>query len=315
MMKKTATFENLLNNKKKGRSNNMNRRRLVLFVLWVIGITSLFTLFILYSPNPFHKKVVVVVNSNKDENQYPLINNNSFHELEMKINTYHHQNPFNINPNDQNNHFFDQQKKNLLNNNSIPHKDLNQTIAMIINPTKGIYIYIYMKHRSLYISFIVLLINVYMNNHFLNFDKYGVENDDDDDDEKKCDLFKGRWIPDLNGSLYTNWTCSMLPDSKNCGKYGRRDVDYMNWRWKPDECELPRFNPKIFLSIVRGKKLAFIGDSVARNQMESLLCLLSQVSLITTPFYFSFSCSSSFFFLVLVLVLILHVLIVPQFTV
>ncbi|OVA16275.1 PMR5 N-terminal domain [Macleaya cordata] len=97
-----------------------------------------------------------------------------------------------------------------------------------------------------------------------------------DDDEKKCDLFKGRWIPDLKGPLYTNWSCPTLPDSKNCGKNGRKDVDYMNWRWKPDECELPRFDPKTFLSIVRGKKLAFIGDSVARNQMESLLCLLFQ---------------------------------------
>ncbi|XP_026379461.1 protein ALTERED XYLOGLUCAN 4-like [Papaver somniferum] len=94
--------------------------------------------------------------------------------------------------------------------------------------------------------------------------------------EKKCDLFKGRWIPDLNGSLYTNWSCPTMPSSKNCHKHGRKDVDYMNWRWKPNECELPRFNPKTFLSVVHGKKLAFIGDSVARNQMESLLCLLSQ---------------------------------------
>ncbi|MCL7045987.1 hypothetical protein MKW94_012871, partial [Papaver nudicaule] len=94
--------------------------------------------------------------------------------------------------------------------------------------------------------------------------------------EKKCNLFKGRWIPDLNGSLYTNWSCPTMPSSKNCRKHGRKDVDYVNWRWKPNECELPRFNPKTFLSVVRGKKLAFIGDSVARNQMESLLCLLSQ---------------------------------------
>ncbi|KAI3954101.1 hypothetical protein MKW98_017925 [Papaver atlanticum] len=99
----------------------------------------------------------------------------------------------------------------------------------------------------------------------------GIEND-----EKPCDLFEGRWIPDLNGSLYTNWSCPTIPDWKDCPKHGRKDLDYMNWRWKPNRCELPRFNPEIFLSIVRGKKLAFIGDSVARNQMESLLCLLSQ---------------------------------------
>ncbi|KAI3882774.1 hypothetical protein MKW92_041183, partial [Papaver armeniacum] len=99
---------------------------------------------------------------------------------------------------------------------------------------------------------------------------------EENDHEKKCDLFKGHWIPDLNGPLYTNTSCPTLPESKNCGKNGRRDVDYLNWRWKPNECELPRFDPKTFLKIVRAKKLAFIGDSVARNQMESLLCLLSQ---------------------------------------
>ncbi|KAK8552915.1 hypothetical protein V6N13_055693 [Hibiscus sabdariffa] len=33
----------------------------------------------------------------------------------------------------------------------------------------------------------------------------------------------------------------------------------------------------IFLKFVHGKKLAFIGDSVARNHMESLICLLSKV--------------------------------------
>ncbi|RZC85934.1 hypothetical protein C5167_026599 [Papaver somniferum] len=97
---------------------------------------------------------------------------------------------------------------------------------------------------------------------------------EENDHEKKCDLFKGHWIPDLNGPLYTNTSCPTLPESKNCRKNGRSDVDYLNWRWKPNDCELPRFDPKTFLQIVRAKKLAFIGDSVARNQMESLLCLL-----------------------------------------
>ena len=54
-------------------------------------------------------------------------------------------------------------------------------------------------------------------------------------------------------------------------------MDFVNWRWKPDECELPRFDPTAFLHLLRGKKLAFIGDSVSRNHMESLLCILSQV--------------------------------------
>lgn len=94
--------------------------------------------------------------------------------------------------------------------------------------------------------------------------------------DEKCNLFKGKWVPDLNGSQYTTTSCMTIPDSKNCFKNGRIDIDFVNWRWKPEGCELPRFDPHKFLEIVGGKNLAFVGDSVARNHMESLLCLLSQ---------------------------------------
>ncbi|MED6182032.1 Protein trichome birefringence-like 19 [Stylosanthes scabra] len=51
----------------------------------------------------------------------------------------------------------------------------------------------------------------------------------------------------------------------------------MKWRWKPYECELPIFNPWQFLEIVKGKSMAFVGDSIGRNQMQSMICLLSRV--------------------------------------
>lgn len=94
-------------------------------------------------------------------------------------------------------------------------------------------------------------------------------------DVGNCDLFKGKWVPDADGSLYTNYSCKTIPFARNCFMRGRRDTEFLRWRWKPDQCELPRFEPETFLSIVRGKTMAFVGDSVARNQMESLLCLLS----------------------------------------
>ncbi|GMI67053.1 TRICHOME BIREFRINGENCE-LIKE 22, ALTERED XYLOGLUCAN 4-LIKE [Hibiscus trionum] len=100
---------------------------------------------------------------------------------------------------------------------------------------------------------------------------------DDYNDILSCDLFNGEWIPDPQGSLYTNSSCSTIPSSKNCFRHGRKDKEFLNWRWKPHECVLPRFDPQIFLEFVHGKKLAFVGDSVARNHMESLLCLLSKV--------------------------------------
>lgn len=98
--------------------------------------------------------------------------------------------------------------------------------------------------------------------------------------DESCDLFKGGWIWDGGGEkvpLYTNWSCKTLPDPKNCLLHGRADKDYLQWRWKPEQCELPIFDPSTFLNIVQGKALACVGDSVARNQMESLLCLLSTV--------------------------------------
>ncbi|KAL6650867.1 hypothetical protein ACP70R_009792 [Stipagrostis hirtigluma subsp. patula] len=95
-------------------------------------------------------------------------------------------------------------------------------------------------------------------------------------EDKACDLFNGTWIRDSRGPIYTNVTCPTIPESKNCGKYGKQ-MDYVNWKWVPHGCDMARFEPQLFLNIVRGKTLAFAADSIGRNQMESLLCLLSQV--------------------------------------
>ncbi|CAI9752659.1 unnamed protein product [Fraxinus pennsylvanica] len=92
---------------------------------------------------------------------------------------------------------------------------------------------------------------------------------------RSCNLFKGQWIPDRRDTLYTNFSCTTIPYRRNCFFHGRKDKDFLHWRWKPEQCELPRFSSKTFLSIVQGKTMAFIGDSIARNQMDSLLCLLS----------------------------------------
>lgn len=96
--------------------------------------------------------------------------------------------------------------------------------------------------------------------------------------EKKCDIFTGRWVPHPEGPYYTNTTCNLIIDQQNCMKFGRPDTEFMKWRWKPDACELPLFDAEQFLELVRGKSLAFVGDSVGRNQMQSLLCLLSGVA-------------------------------------
>ncbi|XP_059294840.1 protein trichome birefringence-like 19 [Lycium ferocissimum] len=94
---------------------------------------------------------------------------------------------------------------------------------------------------------------------------------------EKCDIFSGKWVWNPDAPYYTNMTCTEIHEHQNCMKYGRPDSDYLKWRWKPNGCELPIFNPFQFLEVVRNKSLAVVGDSVARNQMQSLICLLSRV--------------------------------------
>lgn len=96
-------------------------------------------------------------------------------------------------------------------------------------------------------------------------------------DEDRCDLFSGEWVPNPDGPYYTNDTCNAIQEHQNCLKFERPDRGFLQWRWKPDDCELPLVDPHQFLQLVRGKSLAFVGDSVARNHMQSLICLLSRV--------------------------------------
>lgn len=112
----------------------------------------------------------------------------------------------------------------------------------------------------------------------LAFDNASSEfkNDNGNTDSGSCDLYKGKWVYDSAGPLYTNNTCPVLTQMQNCQGNGRPDKDYEYYKWKPDQCNLPRFNPRKFLELMRGKTLAYIGDSVARNQMESMLCILWQ---------------------------------------
>ncbi|KAG6399387.1 hypothetical protein SASPL_140867 [Salvia splendens] len=97
------------------------------------------------------------------------------------------------------------------------------------------------------------------------------------DSEAKCDLFDGDWVPDKTEPFYTNSTCEFIEQHQNCMKNGRPDREYLNWRWKPRGCDLPRLDPWKFLDLMRNKSWALIGDSISRNHVQSLLCMLSVV--------------------------------------
>ncbi|ONK55250.1 uncharacterized protein A4U43_UnF5880 [Asparagus officinalis] len=99
----------------------------------------------------------------------------------------------------------------------------------------------------------------------------------DSGDEGRCNLFHGQWIPNRSGPSYNNASCKFIDDSDNCLRNGRPDSHYLYWRWKPYHCDLPPFDPVVFMNRMRHKSWAAIGDSILRNQMQSLICLVSEV--------------------------------------
>ncbi|KAL6505556.1 hypothetical protein OROHE_022935 [Orobanche hederae] len=96
--------------------------------------------------------------------------------------------------------------------------------------------------------------------------------------QPSCDYTQGEWVRNNIGPLYNGTTCDTIKTGQNCMVYGRPDKDYLHWKWKPKNCELPMFDPKTFLKLLENKHVAFVGDSLARNQLESLLCMLATVS-------------------------------------
>ncbi|KAG8653855.1 hypothetical protein MANES_05G075200v8 [Manihot esculenta] len=90
-----------------------------------------------------------------------------------------------------------------------------------------------------------------------------------------CDIFYGNWIWDDSYPLYQSKHCPFIDSGFRCLENGRPDSFYTKWRWQPSHCDLPRFDAKVMLEKLRNRRLVFVGDSVGRNQWESLLCMLA----------------------------------------
>ncbi|XP_062227550.1 protein trichome berefringence-like 7 isoform X1 [Phragmites australis] len=91
---------------------------------------------------------------------------------------------------------------------------------------------------------------------------------------ESCDVFDGSWVPDERYPLYNSSQCPFAERGFNCLANGRKDTEYLKWRWKPRGCDLPRFSARDVLEWLRGKRVVFVGDSMSRTQWESFICML-----------------------------------------
>ncbi|KAL8129417.1 hypothetical protein V2J09_018572 [Rumex salicifolius] len=99
-----------------------------------------------------------------------------------------------------------------------------------------------------------------------------------DFDPDICDITDGKWVYNRSiEPLYTDRSCPYLDRQVSCVKNGRNDSGYRYWHWQPDECTLPRFDPKLALRKLKGKRLMFVGDSLIRGQWQSFVCLIESV--------------------------------------
>lgn len=91
-----------------------------------------------------------------------------------------------------------------------------------------------------------------------------------------CNYAKGRWVADSRRPLYSGSGCKQwLSGMWACRLTQRTDFSFEGYRWQPKDCQMPEFDRFTFLQRMQDKTIAFIGDSLGRQQFQSMMCMAS----------------------------------------
>ncbi|KAL3532712.1 hypothetical protein ACH5RR_006233 [Cinchona calisaya] len=91
-----------------------------------------------------------------------------------------------------------------------------------------------------------------------------------------CNFGKGKWVIDDTRPLYSGLGCKQwLSSMWACRMTQRTDFEYEKLRWQPRDCDMEEFTGPKFLRRMVNKTLAFVGDSLGRQQFQSIICMIT----------------------------------------
>ncbi|XP_061996309.1 protein trichome birefringence-like 16 [Rosa rugosa] len=91
-----------------------------------------------------------------------------------------------------------------------------------------------------------------------------------------CNYAKGKWVVGDKQPLYSGFSCKQwLSGPWACRLTQRTDFAYEMLRWQPRDCQMEEFEGSKFLKRMQDKTLAFVGDSLGRQQFQSLMCMVT----------------------------------------
>ncbi|KAK6941274.1 Trichome birefringence-like, N-terminal domain [Dillenia turbinata] len=94
--------------------------------------------------------------------------------------------------------------------------------------------------------------------------------------DQACNYAKGKWVIDNQRPLYSGSRCKQwLSPMWACRLTQRTDFSYEKLRWQPKYCKMEKFEGSKFLRRMKDKTLAFVGDSLGRQQFQSLMCMVT----------------------------------------